>query len=316
MYNFFDFFFFGMNSKKSVSDYYKLNKKWAGLQIFYELLSLVLGRFVYDLPETMDDRFFELILLTNGVNGTAIGRDSELGNFRVGYGNQFSKYGYYNNVNLMDYMGMSQGTYIPDCPGNVLPDCVLTYDNKYNIPPIYRIKWYAERLTQIQGSIAACIANLKGSVIFKCTKEQEPAIKRAWKNADDGSPVIISFAPGEGGMDVDPDVITNPQTGEILKQLQEAYDKTMADFLTEFGINANGVINKLSGISDDELKQNDQARQLNLQNALTMREKGIEKINKMFGVQCSVRLADPLEAPEPINNEEEVTDDDDIPAAD
>lgn len=315
MYNFFDFFFFGMNSKKSVSDYYKLNKKWAGLQIFYELLSLVLGRFIYDLPETMDDRFFELILLTNGVNGTAIGRDGELGNFRVGYGNQFSKYGYYNNVNLMDYMGMSQGIYIPDCPGNVLPDCVLTYDNKYNIPPILRIKWYAERLTQIQGSIAACIANLKGSVIFKCTKEQEPAIKRAWKNADDGSPVIISFAPGEGGMDVDPDVITNPQTGEILKQLQEAYDKTMADFLTEFGINANGVINKLSGISDDELKQNDQARQLNLQNALGMREKGIEKINKMFGVQCSVRLADPLEIKAPEENEE-VDDYDDIPATD
>ena len=314
MYNFFDFFFFGLNSKKSASDYYKISKKWAGLNIFYELLSLVLGRFVYDLPETMDDRFFELILLTKGVNGTAIGRDGELGNFQVGYGNQFSKYGYFNNVNLMDYMGMSQGQYIPDCPGNVQPDCVLTYDNKYNLPPVMRIKWYADRLTTIQGSIAACICNLKGTVIFQCTPEQKPAIKRAWKEADDGTPVIISCNPGEGDMAQEPNVISNPQTGDILKQLQEAYDKTMADFLTEFGINANGVINKLSGLSDTELKQNDQARQINLQNALEMRQKGIEKINAMFGVNASVRLAEPLEAPKPedINNEEDESYDDDI----
>ena len=298
MYNFFDFFFFGVGSKKSTSDLYKLNKKWAGLNIFYELLSLVMGRFVYTLPETMDDRFFELVLISRGVNGTGMGRDGELGNFSVGYGNHFSKYGYYNNVNLMDYMGMSQGQYIPDCPGNVEPDCVLTYDNKYNVPPIFRIKWYADRLTSIQGSIAACICNLKGTVIFKCTREQEPAIRRAWKNADDGSPVIISFAPGEGGYDLDPEVITNPQTGDILKALQEAYDKTMADFLTEFGINANGVINKLSGVSNTELQQNEQATLINLHNALKMREQGIEKINAMFGVEAKVELAEALQPPE------------------
>lgn len=311
MYNFFDFFFFGMNSKKSVSDQFKLNKKWAGLQIFYELLALVLGRFKYDLPDTMDDRFFELILITRGVNGTAFGNDKELGNFSVGYGNQFSKYGYYNNVNLMDYMGLSQGQFIPDLPGNVQPDCVLTYDNKYNIPPIFRIQRYAERLTEIQGSIATCIANMKGTVMFKCSKEQEPAIKRAWKNANDGSPVIISFNQGEGAMDMDPEVITNPQTGDILKSLHEEYDKTMAEFLTEFGINANGVVNKLSGISGEELRQNDQAREINLRNALDMRKKGIEKINKMFGVNASVEVAEPLKDTQP-ENVEEVEKDDDI----
>lgn len=310
--NFFDIFFFGMNSKKSVSDYYKINKKWAGLNIFYQLLSLVLSRFVYTLPETMDDRFFELILLTNGVNGTGVGKDNELGNFKVGYGNQFSKYGYYNVVNLMDYMGLSQGTYIPDCPGNVMPDCVLTYDNKYNIPPLSRILWYAEQLTRIRSSITTCIANMKGTVMFKCTKDQEPAIKRAWINADDGSPVIISFNPNEGSMDLDPEVLTNPQTADILKGLHEEYDKTFSEFLTEFGINANGVVNKLSGISSDELKQNDQSRELNLLSAFEMRKQGIEKINKMFGVNAKVELAEPLQDKEPDTPEEEDESNDDI----
>lgn len=296
--NFLDFYFFG-NGKKSASDYYKISKKWAGLNIFYSLISLVIGRFDPELAEGMDPRYFELTLICKGINGTAIGKDGTLGNFQVGYGNQFSKYGYYNNVTLMDFMGMSQGQYIPDCPGNIQPDCVLTYDNMYNLPPIFRIKWYAERLTLIQSSIAACIANMKGTVIFQCAPEQKKAIKRAWEDANDGSPVIISCGPGEGDMAQEPQVITNPQTGDILKQLQETYDKTMADFLTEFGINANGVINKLSGISDTELKQNDQARQINLYNALKMRQEAMEKINKMFGTNCVYKLAEPLDIPSP-----------------
>ena len=300
MDNFFDIFFFGLNSKKSISDNYKLNKKWTGLQLFYYLLSMVMGRFKYNFPEHMDARFFELTLICNGVNGT-----SKTGNYKVGYGNKFSKYGYYNNVNLMDFMGMSQGQFIPDCPGNVEPDCVLTYDNSYNIPPIYRIMRYANRLNDLQASITTCIANMKGTVIFNCAPEQKKAIARAWKEADDGTPVIIACGPGEGDMAQEPQVITNPQTGDTLKELQETYDKTMADFLTEFGINANGVINKLSGISDNELKQNDQARQINLNNALEMRKQGIEKINKMFGLNCTVELAEPLD---PKNNLPEQSD--------
>lgn len=309
MENFFDVFFFGLNSKKSVSDYYKLNKKWAGLNIFYDLLSLVMSRFVYDFPETMDPRFFELVLLCNGVNGTARGTDGEISNFKVGYGNKFQKYGRYNNCNLMDFMGMSQGMFIPDWPGNVDPDCVLTYDNEFGRPPLYNIKWYAEQLTITRSSITTCIANMKGTVMFKCAKEQEAAIRRAWKNADDGSPVILSFGPGEGEGLMDPNVITNPQTGDILKQLQETYDKIMADFLTKYGINANGVINKLSGVSGDELRQNDQARQLNLNEALQMRQQGIDKINKMFGINASIRLADPLLIPTKSDKEEQGNDD-------
>lgn len=288
---FFDIFFFGTGNKPKEKDY-AIEKAWGGLNLFYYLISLVMGRFEYEFPETMDPRFYELSLICDGVNGTA--KDPTPQNFSVGYGNKFSQYGYYNNVNLMDYMGLSHGMYIPKCPGNVEPDCVLTYDNLYNIAPISRIKWYANRLTKLQGSIAACIENLKGTIIIQCSEEQVPAVKKAWADASDGKPVIIGFGENNGGLGEEPKVTTSSQTGEILKQLQEAYDKTMAEFLTEFGINANGVINKLSGVSSTELQQNDQARQINLMNALKMREKGINEINEMFGLNCSVKLADPL----------------------
>lgn len=302
---FFDAFFFGGSSKKSTSEYYKLSKKWAGLNIFYDLLMTVIGRFEYEnLPDSMDDRFFELCLIAHGCNVTAPNKEGLPQNFKIGFSNQFQEYGYFNSVGVMDFMGRSYGQFIPDLKGNVMPDCVVTFDNKFNVPPISRIRWYADKLCDIQGSISTCIANMKGTILFKCTKEQEPAIKRAWKNADDGSPVIISFAPNEGGYDLDPEVITAPQTGDLLKQLQETYDKYLSMFLTEFGINANGVINKMSGVSDQELIQNDQKRQLNLNNALVMRQQGIEKINKMFGTNITVKLVEPLQQPEPKYNEE------------
>lgn len=305
--NFFDFFFFGCGtgSKKSISDQYKISKRWAGLNIFYGLLSILMGRFIYDLPEGMDARFFELTLLAQGSNLTCRDKSGELGNYYIGYGNKFNKYGYYNNAQAMDFMGLSHGNYIPNCPGNIEPDAVITYDNLINTPPIMRIKWYADRLTDIQGSINACLANLKGCVIIRCSKEQEPAVRRAWSNANDGSPVIISFAPGEGGFDIEPEIITNPQTGEILKELQESFDKYLSMFLSEYGINSNGVINKMSGVGDQELKQNDQMRQLNLDQSFRMRQKGIDEINEMFGVQASVKLAKPLETPEPKDNKDD-----------
>ena len=302
MYDYFNVFFFGTsNSANSISEQYKINKEWAGINIFYELLALVMGRFKYHLYNTMDDRFYELSLLCDGVNGSAQGLTGVV-NGKVGYGNQYSEYGYYNNVQLMDYTGKSIGRFIPDCPGNVEPDCVLAYDNKFNIPPIFRIKWYANRLTEIQGSISSAISNLRGSVVITCSEEQAPAVERAWRKSADGTPVILYFGDQEGGLGQEPSVMFNNQTGEVLKQLQEAYDKTMADFLTEFGINANGVINKLSGVSGTELKQNDQARRLNLYNALNSRKEGIEKLNKMYSKvvndTATVELSDALQEQE------------------
>jgi hypothetical protein len=147
-------------------------------------------------------------------------------------------------------------------------------------------------------------------VIIRCSKEQEPAVRRAWENASDGSPVIISFAPGEGGFDIEPEIITSPQTADILKSLQEGFDKYLSMFLSEYGINSNGVINKMSGVGDQELKQNDQMRELALDQAFRMRQKGIKEINGMFGVQASVKLAKPLETPEPKENKDDFDEED------
>lgn len=290
MYEFYDSFFFGSN-KKSVSDIGIQSKKWAGLLIFYRLLDLVTGRFKYNLPETMSERFLEMCLICSSGAGI-VDYKGELLNLRVTAGNTVSRYGYYNNFQLVDYAGKSYGSYIPNLPGNISPDAAYIRNRKScSVPPIYRIKWYADRLTRIQGSINSCIMNMRGSTIIQCSKEQEKPIKKAFQDAEDGVPVILSFNEFEGGMQANPTVICNPQTPALLKELQEAYDKTMADFLTEFGINAHGVINKLAGVSTRELEQNAQATEIALKADYEARKEDLAKASQMFGVEMSVEIS-------------------------
>lgn len=288
MNEFFDAFFFGPGRRKNGRKGASIQKGWTGLNIFYRLLNLTLSRFKWNnLPDTMDARFLEMCLVTDAQAAVA-NTDKGIMNLRVMSGNPLSPYGYYNTIQLGDYQGRYYGNYIPDCPGNVMPDAVLVYDNIYNVPTISRIKWYADRLTDIDTGIRAALGNLKATTIIQCTKEQEPAVRRAWDAADVGVPVIFSFGQMEGAFSQPPAIITNPQTAEILKSLQEAYDKTMSQFLEEMGIESHGVINKLSGVSEGELARTEQATHLNLQQALDMRIQACEKMSDLFGLDVSV----------------------------
>lgn len=290
MFDFYNGFFFGVPggcSAKTLARKGKLTKSWAGLNIFYMLINLWRGRVKYDLGDTGDPRFLQLCQIYTGKAGV-INYKGEVINLDPQAGNSWSRYGYLNNVTLVDYMGKSYGQYIPDMPGNVMPDCVMIYNNDYDVPPISRIRWYADRLTSIQGSISSCITNMRAAMIISCTKEQEKAIKKMLTDMEEGAPIFFSFDAMEGGYQLRPEILTNPVTGELLKSLMEAYDKTMAEFMTEFGINANGIINKLSGVSDIELKQNEQRTQIAFNQYFEAQKDGIDRVNKMFGTNWSV----------------------------
>jgi hypothetical protein len=310
--NFYDFFFFASARSKDANKNALIKKNWTGLNIFYLLLDMLIGRFQYTLPETCDARFLELCLLNAG--HAAIARDKKTGNvmnFSIVAGSNFSPYGYLNNYNLCDFMGKNYGRYIPDTPGNeTFADSVYVRNSDYNIAPIMRVYWYADRLTQIQSSLNAAINNLRGSVIISCSKEQERAVKRAYQNVDNGLPIVIVT-----GMDGDtyqdkPNIMTNPQTPDIVRVLQETYDKTLAQFCVEFGINGNGVINKLSGVSTTELEQNDQVIEIRLQQELNQRKAAMERAQAMFDEDFDVTLAFRDEDPVQDDTIEDLNDDD------
>lgn len=295
MNDYYESFFFGIGSRgyKGAAKDARLKKNVNWWNIFCQLVNLVANRFKPKdgtLPDTMDWRFL-MICLINSNKAGIIDANGEICNGNIIGGSNFSRYGYLINCNVIDFMGKPYGTkYIPNTPGlEDVANCGIIYMNELNSVPISRIIWYAQRLTELQSSISAAISNLKGTVVISCEKEQEKVIARDWQAGGEGVPVILKYD-GASSFGNKPELMCNPQTGDVLKILMETYDKEFARFCSEFGINSNQVMNKLSGISDDELQQNEEQNYIILHSDLDCLNKYFARANKMFGTNIEIEI--------------------------
>ena len=296
-YNYYDNFFFGCNGKINDTKKALFDKNWTAKNVFYKMLDLLITRFKWKIPKSCDERFLEFCLLVYNQAGFAKIKQKINDIYVEGYMNLqpltqslYSPYGYPISISLVDYMGRNYGSnFVPILPqGGEGANMVLCLNSKCNTPPVYRVMWYAERITQILISIKAAIENTSGSVIIQCDKEQKKAIDRAIQESRTGKPLIISTDKNDQFME--PRIMTNPQTPEIIKTLYECLDKEWANFYAEFGINANAVMNKMSGVSDMELIQNEESTSLALQAELDCRKLACEQFKELFGEEISVEL--------------------------
>ena len=299
MFDFYDYFFFGGGCKRGRNALAEasINKEWAGLNIFYTLLNIVMNMMKLILPDTMDSRSSMLYMLNSGhfaitrIKNGKYDPDGELMNLNVSDMNNETPYGLPLNTGLIDFTGKSYGRFIPYTPTNKdVANCVIVYWNKKDVPPIYRILWYAKRLMELQAAISAAIANLKATVVVRCEKEQLDTVKKQWEASGKGLPIIFTYDSKKDSGNI-PELLCNNLTGEVLKQLMETYDKTIADFCGEFGVNANMVLNKLSGVSDKELSQNDQRNEILINAVYNSIKEGLDIASKLFGEEMSVELS-------------------------
>ena len=290
-------FFFGNqfgNGHKNALKEAKIDKGWAGLNIFYSLLSLVMGILKFKLPETMDARSFKLTLIQNGyaviskIKKFKYSEDGDLMNLMPTDCNNMTPYGRILNMGCVDYSGKSYGRFTPYTPTNKTGNAVVVYWNEENVPPIYRILWYAKQLLTIQNQITVAIKNTKASVAIACEKEQVKVIEDNWAKADEGKPLFLDYNSSFGNK---PELLINNLTAEVLKTLMETYDKTFSKFCNEFGINADAVINKMSGVSEKELSQNDESNSINLMNIINSVKEGLALASEKFGEEMTVEIA-------------------------
>lgn len=310
MFTFFSDFFFGSRCKENVFTSYIRERQESILNIFYSLLSVILSSYKLNLEQTMDDRYMLLEMILTGRAAVTKYEDETL-SLGVLDENNMSRYGRPVSVGLTDYMGKSYGRMIPyDGTNKEYANGVLVYWDDKNIPPIYRVFKYAEKLVNIDCQINAAIKNLRATVVVRCEAEQKKVVEEAWNEASKGLPIILTYK-GSSEFGAQPEVMYNNMTGEILKQLQETYDKTLQDFCSEFGVNGNDVINKLSGVSDKELQQNEQLIEIRRQAIYNSIKKGLDMCNEFYGTSLSVDTAYDIENTEEKteeNTEEEADD--------
>lgn len=166
-------------------------------------------------------------------------------------------------------------------------DCTLikiAYDYRGILSIVQK---YASMLADCDCSINVNLMNSKVTFIGLVeSKQQAQSMKAMYDMITKGEPAVFVK-----GSQINSDTILYNHVKEnfVAGEIQILKRKIMSEFLTEIGVN-NANTDKKERLTDNEVEANDGEIQLNAGYWLDNIKEGIEKTNKMFGLNLSVEL--------------------------
>lgn len=166
-------------------------------------------------------------------------------------------------------------------------DCVLvklSYDYRGLMDIVYR---YATMLAECDNSISVNLMNSKVAFIGLVeSKAQANSMKLMYDKISSGEPAVFVK-----GSQINGDQILYNHVKEnfIASDIQILKRKIMSEFLTEIGVN-NANTDKRERLTDNEVEANDSEIQLNAGYWLEQIREGLNKANKMFGLNLAIEL--------------------------
>lgn len=166
-------------------------------------------------------------------------------------------------------------------------DCVLvklSYDYRGLMDIVYR---YATMLAECDNSISVNLMNSKVAFIGLVeSKTQANSMKLMYDKISSGEPAVFVK-----GSQINGDQILYNHVKEnfIASDIQILKRKIMSEFLTEIGVN-NANTDKRERLTDNEVEANDSEIQLNAGYWLEQIREGLNKANKMFGLNLAIEL--------------------------
>ena len=283
-------------------------KKWAQLQnnaearrYFVKFYNLFVNEFEWegDIPDTIDSRWIEHCLLTNG-SMTVFEQDGgymALGSTPTGllnpYGEPLAAWvygmnGFNRQVSLYTpgseklralrnaERGMQYGPY----------EGVLCRDNRAMFPYIDYLRAAAVRCANAMRACDVSVENMKVPFFILADEKQVNTIKEVLKQREENLPAILSNKNlGLGTFEVFP-TTSNP---EILKTFME-YEEEVENKLLELGgLNVEAVSNKKERLLVDEVNANNEEINMNADVRLAEREIFCERLEKAFGLKWRVK---------------------------
>lgn len=163
---------------------------------------------------------------------------------------------------------------------------------------------YARLLADIESTISNRLVNIRDSYIPVADKENvRQSIENFIKKRILGKRSIVadsSIVPNLKSID-----ITDRTSNDSIYDLLIARDKILECFYREIGVKFYQP--KKAQVNEDELSINNQMLVISLDDLLKERQKGIEKLNKMFGLNVTVKLNKKFEQKEEVvSNENDV----------
>lgn len=261
---------------KRINDYY-----------FNQIMNIAISRIQWEnLPETIDERFLEYTLLTDGM--AIFFYDEVLGylTLQCMIGGQINQYRI-----PKERVAYSAGRQYQNKLNET--NSVIIFNNLTHTNCINDIEIFANRLSNIHQTIDINIKSQKTPILVKCKENKRLTLKNLYEQYEGNSPVIW----GEDTISTDELKVLNTQSPFIADKLLAVKEKMWIDLFDYLGIYT--LENKKERMIVDEVSRSQGVANSFRWSYLNMRKQACEQINKMFNLNIDVKFKDDL-----INNTE------------
>lgn len=251
---------------------------------FYQLLDMAINVFEWkNLPDEIDPRFIELVLINTGrilffKDEDMLNPDGDKGRYlmlRTAVGGTWSVY----DVPNMRRAYASNGYQKTLDEKN----SVIMYNNYLRMPDIWVIQQFAQRLYECQRTIDVNVIAQKTPILLVCTDENRLTMKNVWQKYDGNEPMMMV----DKSIDLNAIKVLNMEAPYVASNLQNLKKEIFNECLTYLGI-ANIASVKKERLISDEVTRNLGGTEVEKHVRLNARKEACEKINKMFGLNIDV----------------------------
>lgn len=248
-------------------------------QYYHRLMELSISMFEWkNLPDTIDQRFLELTLFTNG---TAVFFKDDV----MGYlGLQCMVGGKLNVYNIpVRRTAFATSGYRRELSND---NSVIIFNNMLHTNSITDVELYAHRLEEIDRTIDVNVRAQKTPVLIKCSENERLSMMNLYKEYDGNSPVIF----GDDTLNSDALSVLRTEAPYMADKLYQLKTQIWNEALTYLGI-SNVNITKRERLITDEVTRNMGGTIASRYSRLESRRQACEQINKMFGLDiwCDYR---------------------------
>ena len=246
------------------------------IRYYNRLTELAISMFKWDnLPDTIDERFLELVLFSDGMS--VFFKDEALGYLalRTMIGGHLDVY----QIPTIRTAYSTNGYHQQLDETN----SVIIFNNRLHTNSVLDIEEYAKKLYLMDRVIDININAQKTPVLISCDETQRLTLKNLYMQYDGNVPVIY------GDKSINPNAlkVLTTEAPYLADKLMQQKTQTWNEALTYLGI-SNVSYQKKERMVSDEVVRNQGGTIASRYSRLKARREACEQINKMFNLDISV----------------------------
>lgn len=248
-------------------------------QYYNRLVELAISMFEWkNLPDTVDPRFLELTLFTDGQ--AVFFKDEELGYLALqnAMNGDFDVYRIPINRRAFAINGYQRKL--------TNKDSVIVYNNYLHTNSQLDADMFARRLYNLDRAIDVNANAQKTPVLIKCSQEERLTLLNVYKQWDGNEPLIM----GDKGLNTNAMTVLKTDAPYVCDKLYQLKTQIWNEALTYMGI-SNINVQKKERLITDEVTRNQGGTIASRYSRLNARRDACKKINAMFGLEiwCDYR---------------------------